>query len=54
MPYSIIKAGKGYKVASTLSGKTHSKKSLSLAKAHAQMRAIYANMSSEEKAKIRK
>jgi len=54
MPYSIQRSGKGYKVVSTLTGKTHSKKALSLAKAHAQMRAMYANMPASEKATIRK
>lgn len=54
MPYSLVKSGKGYKVQSTLTGKTHSKKSMSLAKAHAQMRAMYANMSPNEKQRIKK
>ena len=43
MPYNLKKTGKGYKVVTKATGKTHSKKPLSKAKASAQMRALYAN-----------
>lgn len=49
MPYGIKKVAGGYKVESTLTGKVHSKKHLTLAKAHAQMRAMYAAMKPSEK-----
>ena len=44
MPYTITKVGGGYKVKSKDTGKTHSKKPLSKAKAMAQERAMYANV----------
>lgn len=44
MPYSIRKEKGGYKVMSKDTGKTHSNKPLSKARAMAQMRAMYANV----------
>lgn len=43
MPYALKKDGPGYKVVSTDSGDTHSKKTLPRQRALAQMRAMYAN-----------
>lgn len=43
MPYKVKKSGKGYKVITKTTGRPHSKKPLSKAKAKAQARAIYAN-----------
>ena len=44
MPYDLEKTKGGYKVRSKETGKTHSNKPLSKAKAKAQMRAMYANV----------
>lgn len=43
MPYSLRKRGGGYVVVTKATGRTHSKKPLSRARAMAQMRALYAN-----------
>ena len=42
MPYNLKKSGKGYKVQTTASGATHSKKPMPKSRAMAQMRALYA------------
>lgn len=47
MPYHVKKSGKGYKVFKKGSSKSYSKKPLTKSKAHAQMRALYANESIE-------
>lgn len=44
MPYKVVKSGKGWKVKTTTTGKTHSKKSMSKGQAMAQMRALYSNV----------
>lgn len=51
MPYTITKVGKGYEVETKTTGKKHSKKPLSKAKATAQMRAMYANSGPEARRK---
>ena len=44
MPYTLKKVKGGYKVATQGTGKTHSSKPMSKARAQAQMRAMYANV----------
>lgn len=44
MPFEIRKAGGGYVVATKGTKRVHSKKALPLARAQAQMRALYANV----------
>lgn len=53
MPYQVVKSGDGYKVRNKDTGKTYSKKPLPKARAEAQMRALYANMSSTEESIVR-
>lgn len=53
MPYKVRKVGKGYKVVTKATGVTHSKKSMSKAKAKRQAAAIYAN-TKEGKSKRRR
>jgi hypothetical protein len=43
MPYKIVKAGGGAKVCKKEGGKCFSKKPLSVGRAKAQLKAIYAN-----------
>jgi hypothetical protein len=50
MPWKVQKSGKGYVVVTKGTGRKHSKKPLSKARAQAQMRALYAQ---EKKGKIR-
>jgi hypothetical protein len=45
MPYKVQKSGKGYKVVTKGTGKTHSQKPMPKSRAMAQMRALYANVS---------
>jgi len=40
MPYSIIKEGRGYVVVTTSTGRRHSEKPISKAKAEAQLRVL--------------
>jgi hypothetical protein len=40
MPYSIIKEGRGYIVVTTSTGRRHSEKPISKAKAEAQLRVL--------------
>jgi len=44
VPYKVKKSGSGYKVVSTKTGKTHSRKPLSKKKAEAQMRALHVHV----------
>lgn len=53
MPYEVVKSGDGYKVRNKETGKTYSNKPLPKARAEAQMRALYANMSSTEESIVR-
>jgi hypothetical protein len=43
MPWSLQKSGRGYYVVTKGTGRKHSKRPLSLKRAKAQMRALYAN-----------
>lgn len=49
MPYKIVKVKGGEKVVSKDTGKVHSQKPLSHAKAIAQLRALYANVKDAKK-----
>jgi len=49
MPYEIVRFPEGYKVMTSTTGKFHSIESLSLERAKAQMRALYANTRDEIK-----
>ena len=44
MPYKLQKVKGGYKVVSKNTGRTHSRKPMTKAKATAQLRALYANV----------
>mgnify|MGYP001607147130 CR=1 len=54
MPYRLQRRGGKAKVVSKDTGRVHSKRYLPLARAKAQMRAMYANMPADEKAMIRR
>lgn len=54
MPYSLQKSGRGYYVITKASGRRHSKRPLSLKRAKAQMRALYANEKSNSNSRYKR